>query len=205
MRKTITIPQAGKIERFSFDGKTAIIENVGTFSGVNQVPLLGFNGHGAEFPMYPLATLPNIWDGDIKQISIEGTAESAGSQVTILTLDACLSLDFKPQFSGSYKSYPGSSITKQMDDSVQQFSELELMDENDNLPKEVHLVRLGAGEINYRWNEGGGVDPSQGGNDSKLPTNPDLLKVTGVSVILGMKFTNDVAGETPILLAHPIY
>lgn len=223
MRKTVTIPAAGTSEAFDITGRSLIIESCGVYQSVPDVPTFDFVPGGNANPIYPRSTYFNVdaEDNIFNQISLHGTPESAGDQVTFYSTNACLSPEINVNVSQTVKSIAGATFNKAASDAVQQFSELELADANGNLPKRLYIyVQSGGGNgqgINYRFDS----NPPQGeyanafqwanleydagsGVIQRIRTN-EPLEIVGIDWILKFKFIATVAGETPNLIVTPEY
>jgi len=221
MRKTITVPAAGKKKVISAEGRSVLVENSGIYNDSDEVPIMKLRP-GVSYPIFPRSQYPNEITGcgvqSYKKIEIEGTAESAGDQVTLITTDQELELDININFLSTAKSIAGTTSTKAASNNVQQFPELELANADGNLPKRLYIWVVGGATrgINYAFN----TDPAQGylpgdamywDNDQRNNsaaserTAIEPLEIVGIDWILAFRFIASVAGETPTLVCTAEY
>lgn len=210
--KTITVPAAGEHKEISLSGLSVKVLSAESFQDpFNDAARLSFNQAGANLPAVAGAAYP-FGDCDFEKIVVTGTPESAGTEITLLAVPICLDL-FIPDSIQVQKSIAGETSTKQASDNVQGFSELELMDSENRLPKSLYLWVVGGATrgINYAYN----ADPSQGyqatdaaywDNDPDHdPAELQQLEILGIDWILSFNFIATAAGETPTVVYTPRY
>lgn len=198
MRHKITVPGAGVTKTFNqIKGKTLIVESANLFSGLEEVPLLGFNSGGNLNPVYPRSQYQYEANGNFDSITITGTTESAGSEIYFISSNLCLGTEINIQYSTSFSTFPGTTTGKTMDDTVQTFTEMELADADGNLPSKMYAYCTGAGNgINYAFN----VNPANGATNNNFYLAPDTVEpivIDGLAWMLALRIINRTNAETP--------
>lgn len=208
MRKTVTIPAAGKTLTVSMTGRSVIVESMGTYPSIDDVPTMQLSPGISDYPLYPRSVYPN--SEEFQQIVITGTAESAGDKITLLSTGQCLDLALNIVFSGSYEAVAGTSFTVTSTDAAQSLSEIQLQDAAGNLPKSIVVSALD-NPIIYAFN----VAPDRstdlghilhknvitGGSEF----NGSLLEIEGIDFILNWQFASAAAGSPAVLTVTPRY
>lgn len=204
-RSKVTIPGAGESKSIGLTGKSIYIESVPSYPTPDDIPRLSFNDPGDQLPALIRSSFMYPPDGCFDNLIITGTAESAGDEIIIFSTNACLQDQINPNAQETSKAIAGNTFTKTMDGTVQQLTELELVNDNGDLPASVYLSAQG-NNISYRWNDGNGSDPTEDSNsDHILYAGNDPIEILGINFILNIKFVGEVAGQTPTLVITPRY
>ena len=141
MRKTVEIPAPGTPLVIPATGKSLIIESMNLYSDVSEVPVFDFSPGVNQYPMYPRSVYAN--EKGYKEIRLQGTVESEGDEVTILTTNQCLKTNLNINYSESYDSTPGTTTPELLEGTeVFQFNELAIQNSEGYLPKRVYLNSL---------------------------------------------------------------
>lgn len=195
MRATVKIPAAGETVSFPLTGRSVIVEQSGVYRRPAAVPLIGFSGGTNQRPIYPRSSY--LADEDFSNITITGTAESAGDEVTLLTLDECVSTKLNIQFLETVASFPGTTFFVKADDTAQQLNPLLLIDPEFNLPKKitVAVARGLEGSIKYAF----GADPVQGDDSDGYELTTAPMSILGWAYIEAFTFIAAETGKEPIL------
>jgi len=206
--KKITVPPAGVSKAFKMGGNTIKVAGAPGYRNSQVAPKLSFNQKGELLPLELRAQWPFYSDKPFENIVVTGTAESAGDQLFLISLDGCAEPKIGAEPSEITKRIIGETKTKDASNSVQQFSDLEISNNDDELPQSLYIFVVGGSTrgINYAFN----TDPSQGysatdgaywDNDPQHdPSELDLLKLNGIDEIQSFRFIATVANETPTLV-----
>lgn len=196
MRRKFTIPAAGVTVPIPMTGRSVLIESVNLYLKPEHVPVIGFNSGDNQNPIYPQSSY-EYDQGKFNNLTITGTDESEGDEVWIITVNDCLGNVIRIQHRDAYSSEPGSTFTKGATNAVQDLSELELVNDEGDLPKTVYVSSTG-GNIRYCFEE----DPNQAdpGNAHVLLEDAIPFEIIDISWILAFKFIAEIEDETPNLV-----
>jgi len=206
----LTIPAAGSWKSFKVSGRSLQVIEMNPYSSQDQFPKIAFQD---KSNVLPLRRQPSVYglDHQFSKIWIQGTDESAGEKIFLISYQDCrdTNLNFN---SGQSKQYIiGQTFSKGATDNVQQFTDLQLMDADGNYPSRVYIFVAGGATagINYSYK----TDPAQGvaaapAWDNDAANNPGEqapLELTGESTIKHFRFRATKATETPTLFVTPLY
>lgn len=194
-RKKITVPASGESENFFLEGLAIIVESMAVYSSPEQVPLLSFGDRsGSPQPLYPQSVYV---DGKgFERFSVTGTEESAGDTIFLLATDQCLSEEININTSRDKRATLKATFGKTVDDTVNSFSELELIDSDGNLPTAMY-ISVRSAPVTYAFD----TDPVQGagGLGHVLPNGQDPVKIEGINFIKAFRFRARTALDTATL------
>jgi len=211
--KKITVPPAGVSKSFKMNGNTIKVAGAPSYKSSQVAPKLSFNQEGELLPLELRAQWPFYSDKPFENIVVTGTAESAGDQLYLISLNGCSEPKIGAEPSEITKSIAGQTKTKTASDSVQQFSDLELANAAGDMPKKIYIWVVGGATrgINYAFNS----DPSQGylpsdsmyydndqRNNSTTSERTSIvpLEIVGIDWIKSFRFIASVNGENPNLV-----
>lgn len=201
MRKTVVVPAAGEEIQIPMTGRSVIVESGSLYDLPSDVPLIGFDPGGDQYPLYPRSTY------QAKQcynnIIITGTAASEGDEFILISFVECLGSEINVNYSESYEAYTKASFSIALDNNVDQFTELQLIDADGNLPNKVFISTRDEDFV-FAFD----VDPEQdAGADLGTPWSEaqGLLEIEGINFILALRFRARVAAETPTITVHLEY
>lgn len=201
MRKTVVVPAAGEEIQIAMTGRSVIVESGSLYDLPSDVPLIGFDPGGDQYPLYPRSTYQA--KQCFNNIIITGTAASEGDEFILISFVECLGSEINVNFSESYESYTKPSFSMDLDNNVDQFTELQLIDGDGNLPNKV-FISTRAQDFVFAFD----VDPDQdGGDDLGTPWSEEqgMLEVEGINFILDIRFRARVADDTPTITIHLEY
>lgn len=196
MRYTVTVPAAGKITVLPITGRSIIIESAAVFETPEDVPLIAFRPGQNQYPVYPRSIYSNN-EQPFDSVVIEGTEESEGTEVTIFATPDCLKTSININVSETIRAKCGETFMVAASDAAQQFTQMQLMDDDQNLPSVIYIscAPLTASErgIKYAFD----TDPDQGKETKGHYLGEEVVEIRGIDFILKFSFIAETAGETP--------
>lgn len=215
-RKTITVPAAGVSKAVPMTGKSIMILSGPSHFLLSDFAEVSFNDPGARLPAVPRSTFQFEGEDCFERLVVTGTEESAGDELEVLFINGCLGSRINTNILETHKTEAGTTGTKQASDAVQQFTELELVDADGNLPKRLYIFVTGGATrgINYAFDADptqgdGATDASYWNNDAEFnaantayekPKELERLEIEGIDRILKFRFIATVNLETPTLI-----
>lgn len=202
-QKKITVPGSGVLKTIELAGFAVVVESVGTYSGVDEVPKIIFSdSSNPKQPLYPQAVLTGNNAAEFRRFYIEGTAESEGDEITLLISDVCMNQSISPETFQARRSGVDSSLSIDVTDTVAQLTELQLINSAGDLPSKIYISARGA-DVIYNFL----ADPTQSAADAAgfgtvLSNEGEQQPVSGINFILGLKFRVKTAADTATLTVH---
>lgn len=211
MRKTVTIPAPGAVEKVGIIGMSVIIENAPFVSGPAQVPLISLEQQGDWKPMNNAAIWRNtVNDKEFNWAYVQGTAESEGATVYLISTPDILLEDvgiiqYATSLKATDSSLQGSNTAETIPDAI-------LTDTDGNYPSSGTIWVTGGATrgINYAF----GVNPPQNYGNTALYLDNDVahtprdsapLALNSLVELQNFRFISAVNGETPTLLITLLY
>jgi len=182
MRKTITIPDADVTQTFSFTGASLIVESATQYNQSSDYPVIQADNAGNEFPLYPRSQYL-LNPAGFQKIRVRGTAASAGSQVTLITVDECLQtrIEVETNSAPSLRA----TINKATTDAVASFSDLELVNNAGLLPV-AGTIQPKGDEVYFAFD----VDPDVSAGKGFRLTETQTLRIEGTAFLQALRFIN---------------
>jgi hypothetical protein len=198
-RIKVNLPEAGKDLKVKITGVSVIVENCNTYSP-EQVPTFSFDKGPADQPIYPRSQYPS--EGGFNSITIQGTEQSAGDEITLLSTMDCLQLDLNISFDQSYRAGAGISFVKTADGTVRSLSDLEI-EKDGVLPSKIYISARGNDAI-FAFNANPVAD---GGTDlgTVLAAEGEAVPVEGIEFIRGLRFKEKITGSPAEVTIHLEY
>lgn len=180
MRRTVTIPAAGKELPIAMTGKSLVIESGPLYDLPEHVPTLGFDSGNNQFPLYPRSTYQA--EHCFKNIILTGTEQSEGDEFILVTYNECLNSVLNINFLQQYTVDVRDTFQIAASDAVQSFSELQMINDQGRLPSAMYIS---ASENDIRFSFGS--DPGQG-VDGLGHLLPSAATVQGILRIEGFRY-----------------
>jgi hypothetical protein len=204
MRVKETIPAAGQKKTVSITGVSLIVEQCSIYQSADDVPTFNFIGRDeniSNLPIYPRSRYTN--NGcEFNQIELIGTAESAGDEVSLLSLEDFLTTDININVGATKKAIAGQTFAKTSTDAAQGLTELEL-ERNGVLPSSIYISAR-TNDINWGFVDGGS-SPDQNDNWHVLLTDAEPIEIQGIDFILKFQFASQAAGTAGNLIVSTEY
>jgi len=201
MRKTVTIPAAGKGKPVQLTGRSVIIESAGIYESGKQVPTFDFSAGRKGNPIYARSTFGN--DGkEFDSLTIFGTAESAQDEVTFISVDECLQTDININTVQTTKKIVGQTVSYTLDDSAFSVPVFDLL-RNNKKPTSIYLSARRF-DANYGFVKGG-HSPNQNEKWHRLPSGNEPIEIKGIDFINSIELTNKTAGNNAVIVITSEY
>lgn len=194
-RKKITIPAAGSSALVGVNGNSLIIESAPVYSSPEQVPIFFFNDPAnLPQPIYPQSIYRS--ENKFNRLFVEGTDESAGDVIFILTTPDCLNSEINLNISGQKRATLKASFAVTMTDTAQSLSLLQIQDADGNLPSAMYITPTGSA-ARYAFDEAP-VQTVDGGVAHAIAQD-EVQKIEGINFITAFQFLSATAGGAGVM------
>ena len=189
MRLKTKIPAAGVEKSVKLTGRSLIVESAGVYSDAEQVPTFDFNPGAGNNPIYPRSVYVNN-EGVFNSIILKGTAESADDEITLYSVDECLTTDLNVDVGSTTKVTLKATFKVAMTDTVKTLNAAQIANSNLDLPSTMFITATGAA-CRYAFN----ADPGQtvAGDLSHVLKEDETQEIKGAASIENFRFLSAVA------------
>lgn len=201
MSRKVTVPPAGVTQQFSFTGLSLYVVTSASYEQIEDTPQIAFDTGGGLYPGITRSRYPNP-AGKFNSIFITGTEESAGDELVLLSLDVCVDafINFDALATTRATLKPSFSIT--MSDTVQELSQLQIINDDGQLPSAMYITPTGA-DCRYGFDS----DPGQtvAGDLAHVVLENEVQKIMGINFIQAFRFISAVsagAGELTFTMEY---
>lgn len=189
-RKQFTIPAAGTNEIFNLDGVSLIVESLPVYSNPVEVPILKFQDtNNAPQPLYPQSTY--TFGKEFQRVILEGTTESAGDTIFILTTPQCLQEEINVNTAGDRRATLKDSFSIVMSGTAQSLSTLQIQNAAGQLPTAMYITPTGSG---CRYAFGVAPGATAGGDTAHFIAENEVQKIQGINFITAFQFIESPTG-----------
>lgn len=189
-RKKVTIPAAGSSALVGVNGNSLIIEASPVYSSPEQVPLFYFDDPAnLPQPIYPQSVYRS--ENKFNRLFVEGTTESAGDVIYILTTPDCLNSEINLNLSGLKRATLKASFSVTMTDTAQSLTALQIVNADGNLPSAMYITPTGSA-ARYAF-DSAPVQTVAGGVAHAIAEN-EVQKIEGINFIEAFQFISATAG-----------
>lgn len=191
MSRVIEVPPAGQTQQFSLTGLSLYIISSASYEKISDCPQISFDTSGTLYPGITRSRFTNP-AGVYNRIFVTGTDESAGDDLTLLSLDVCVDDFINFDALATTRATLKPTFSETMDDTVFELTELQIVNSDGDLPGAMYITARG-GAVAYAFD----VDPAQADGLGHILSDQEIQKIEGINFIEAFRCIAAVATETP--------